>query len=207
MAQTKEKLKSIMRFELDGLLLRSRQNQNCEEEAASIFNQNKVIKKDLNKLKVPQVGPVREGEERKLEVTEDLSRIEEHLTGFFDALLNGRLDKDMKDTGEKFQPDLTSLEEYLQNLSALSPQSQLTLEEELTFDELEWIMKTCPYGKAPGLDGLTYEFYCETWPAIGRTFHKVLQVQLQRCRLMESGKQGATRLIPKVKAVPEARDL
>ena len=68
-------------------------------------------------------------------------------------------------------------------------------------------MKTCPHGKAPGLDGLTYEFYRVAWPALGRSFHKVLQVQLERCRLIESGKHGATRLIPKVESVPEAKDL
>ena len=110
-AQTKEKLKSLLRYELDGLLVRSRQNQNGEEETASIFHQNKVIKKDLTKLKVPLIGPVREGEERQLEITNYPQRIEEHLTRFFNALLKGRLDKDMEDTGRKLQPDFTHLDE------------------------------------------------------------------------------------------------
>ena len=140
-------------------------------------------------------------------MTDNPESIEENLTGFFDALLNGRLDKNLKDTGEVFQPDYTHLDDFLENLSTLSPEAQTALEEELTFEELEWIMKTCPYGKAPGLDGLTYEFYRVTWPVLGASFHKVLQVQLRRCRLMESGKLGATRLIPKVEGVPEVKDL
>ena len=113
-------------------------------------------------------------------MTEDPSRIEESLTNFFDALLNGRLDKDMKDTGSQFKPDYTNLEDFLSNLTALSPASQAALEEQLTFEELELILKACPYGKAPGLDGLTYEFYLITWPVIGQSFHKVLQCQLAR---------------------------
>ena len=158
-AQTKEKLKKILRFELDGLIVRSRQDQNYEEETASIYHQNKIKKRSITKLKVARVGPVQEGMELGLEVTEDPSRIEESLTNFFDALLNGRLDKNMQDTGRQFEPDYTHLEDFLSNLSALSPASQAALEAELSFEELELILKTCPYGKSPGLDGLTYKFY------------------------------------------------
>ena len=166
-----------------------------------------MIKKDLTKLKVPQIGPLKEGEDRKHVVTEDPVRIDESLSSFFNVFLNGRIGKNMKDTGESFKPDFTHLDEFLENLSTLSPQGQATLDEDLTIDELEWIMKTCPYGKANGLDGLTYEFYRVAWPALGHSFHKVFQVQLDRCRLIESGKHGATRLITKIEAVPEARDL
>ena len=90
-AQTKVKLKAIIRFKVDGLVVRSRQHQNAEEEVASIYHQKKVKKGDIQKLRVPQVGPVMEGEQEQLEVTEDLFRIEENLTNFFDGLLNRRL--------------------------------------------------------------------------------------------------------------------
>ena len=38
--------KKILHLELDGLRMKSRQRQNMEEEAASIFHQNKVMKRD-----------------------------------------------------------------------------------------------------------------------------------------------------------------
>ena len=198
--QTKEKLKTIIRFELDGLLVRSRQGQNSEEELASIYHQNKVKKTNVIKLKVPGGGGT------QVE-TEDPQVIEDALTNFFDSLLNGRMDKDLNDTGQQFQPDYSDLEDFLSNLTALSPAAQAVLEKELSLEELQWIIKTCPYGSAPGLDGLTYEFYRAAWPVIGKSFHKVLQVQLARCRITESGRLGATKLIPKVEVVPEVKDL
>ena len=204
-SQTKEKLKSILRFELDGLKVRSRQGQNAEEEVASMYHQKKVKKSDILKLKVKSAGP--EGEQGNMEVTEDPVRMEESPTNFFDALLNGRLNKNLEDTGVQFQPDYTHLDDFLSNLSSLSPASQTALEKDLSIEELEWIMKTCPYGRAPGLDGLTYEFYRATWSVIGKSFHQVLQVQMARSRIMDSGREGATRLIPKVDGIPEINDL
>ena len=206
-SQTKEKLKKILQFELDGLVVRSRQNQNAEEETASIYHQNKIKKGDIKKMKVPQVGPAREGEQMGLEVTDDPQRIEESLTNFFEALLNGRLDKELKDTGQQFQPDYTHLEDFLSNLTTLSPAAQAALEVELSLEELELILKSCPHGRAPGLDGLTYEFYRAAWSVIGHSFHKVLQVQLARNKIMESGRNGATKLLPKVESIPEVKEL
>jgi hypothetical protein len=60
---------------------------------------------------------------------------------------------------------------------------------------------------SPGLDGLSYEFYKVTWDIIGQDFVKVLQVQLQRLKLIDSDKNGATRLCSKVDGVPEVHDL
>ena len=140
-------------------------------------------------------------------VTDNPEEIEEHLTNFFNALFNGRMDKNLKDTGQQFQPDYSDLEEFLGNLNSLSPAAQATLEEQLTIEELECILKASPYRSAPGLDGLTYEFYRTAWPVISASFHKVLQVQLTRCRLTDSGKEGATKLIPKVDGIPEVKDL
>ena len=105
-------------------MVRSRQNQNAEEEVASIFHQNKIMKKSISKLKVAQIGPAKEGEERKLEVTDDPLRIEENLVAFFDSLLNGRMDKNMQDTGKKFEPDMTYLDKFfgesLQSVTAVT---------------------------------------------------------------------------------------
>ena len=79
--------------------------------------------------------------------------------------------------------------------------------EDISCDEVEEVLKSCKSGKAPGLDGLPYEFYRETWGVIGTVFTSVLQAQLNRERLTESSRHGATRLIPKVEDVPDVTEL
>ena len=79
--------------------------------------------------------------------------------------------------------------------------------EPLSEEEVQEAVKACKNGRSPGLDGITYEFYKVTWSVIGSTFTKVLQAQLDRERLMESGQHGATRLIPKVETVPDVTEL
>ena len=99
-------------------------------------------------------------------VTEDMSKIEEIVIAFYDALFNGRHDGDLVDSGEPFQPSNQYLEEFLDQLPTLSEESKLGLVKEMTFKELESIVKSCPNGKSPGLDGLPYEFYKSMWSMI-----------------------------------------
>ena len=61
--------------------------------------------------------------------------------------------------------------------------------------------------KSPGLDGLTYEFFKKTWSIINELFFKVLQCQLDRLRLIDSDKVGATRLLSKVNGIPRVDEL
>ena len=74
-------------------------------------------------------------------------------------------------------------------------------------DELDYVIKSCCNNKSPGLDGLTYEFYKKTWNIIKDVFMDVLQCQLDRLRLIDSDKIGATRLLPKVLGVPQIDEL
>ena len=205
-AQTKEKLSTVVKEEAFGLIVRSRNNQNAEEEAASLYHLKKVQKSNLNQLKVVQGGQgYRKGAD--MEVTRDYQRIEQETVGFYDALLNGRQDQNLQDTGQQFQPDNEHLEEFLENLSQLPQVSQQALVEPLCCDEVKEVLKACANGKSPGLDGLCYEFYKKAWEVLGSRFTRVLQAQLDRVRLIESSKHGATRLVPKVEAVPDVTEL
>ena len=142
-----------------------------------------------------------------MEVTRNPKRIKEEAVHFMDALLNGRQDKNLQDLGFSFQPDYSDTENFLSNLSQLSPDSQGRKEMPLTSEEVKDVVKSCPNGKSPGLDGLMYEFYKKTWSTIGNTFITVLQNQLDRLKVMESSRHGATRLIPKVDGVPDVTEL
>ena len=69
------------------------------------------------------------------------------------------------------------------------------------------ILRKCARNKSPGLDGLSYEFYQSTWEIIGMDFVQVLQCQLDRIRLIESNRHGATRLTSKVDGIPSVWEL
>ena len=74
-------------------------------------------------------------------------------------------------------------------------------------DELEFIVKKSDNNKSPGLDGLSYEFYKGTWDVIKFDLREVLQCQLNRQRLVNSNKEGVTRLCSKVTGVPSVEEL
>ena len=206
-AQTKEKINIILKQEAFGLIVRSRDNQNAEEEAASLYHLNKVRKSNLDKLKVAQSGGQGYRKGASMEVTSDPQRIAQETVRFYDALLGGRQDQNLQDTGKEFEPYDAHLEEFLSNLSQLSQASQQALVQPLSSNEVKEVLKACKNGKSPGLDGLSYEFYKKTWPIIGSTFTRVLQAQLDRVRIMDSSRQGATRLVPKVETVPDVTQL
>ena len=113
----------------------------------------------------------------------------------------------MVDTGQHFQPSDEYLENFLDTLSTLSERSKAKLVREMTYDEVEQIVKDCPTGRSPGLDGLPYEFYKTTWDVIGEDFTKVIKTQLNNLTLIESGKHGVTALPSKVSGVPFVTDL
>ena len=83
---------------------------------------------------------------------------------------------------------------FMQGLSSMDNEASEKLHEDILSDEIDDIIKLSENNKAPGLDGLSYEFYKSTWEIIRRTFIMVLQCQLDRLRIVESNTMGATRL-------------
>ena len=154
----------MLLHEMTGVRIRSRQSEYAEEERGSLYHYNK--EKKNNNLK--QMKYTDDAGETK--VTDDNPKIEELCVSFYDALFNGRHDKDLCDTGVPFQPCDRYLEEFLSKLSTLSEAAKTKLVREVTYEELEEIVKTCPNGKAPGLDGLPYKLYKTTFDVIGREF-------------------------------------
>ena len=205
--QTKEKIQNILAYEAYSLVIRSREKQNDEEEAASLYHMGKTSSHGLDKLKVAEGEEIGFKSNGNTVTTEDPLRIEKEAVHFMNALLNGRLDTNLEDTGTTFEPDNSKLEDFLSKLSQLSLVSRETLVQPLSEEEVKEAVKSCENGKSPGLDGLSYEFYKETWSVIGPIFTIVLQSQLDREKITESGRQGATRLISKVQTVPDVTEL
>ena len=183
-----------------GITIRSRFKENAETEKASLFHLNRenknFLKNNHGELKINGV------------VSNDSDENEQHVLKYYGALFNGHHNKDLVDTGNPFVPDELHLQDFLSELGKLSPESKANLVKNLTFEQVEDVVKhECDYNKSPGLDGLTYEFYKATWDVIGDDFAKVLKVQMTRFRIIESDQHGATRLASKVDGVPAVTEL
>ena len=190
-------LRQMFKEDTMGFLVRSRFKQNAEEERASLFHAARELKSN-NHVDTLRIGGL---------VCKNYSEIEEEVVGFFGALFNGHHDCNLKNTGVPFMPDNSKLDEMLQYLSSLDRTDSDTLEEDIDIDELDIVVKECANNKAPGLDGLVYEFYKSVWPVIRKTFTMVLQCQLDRIKIIDSNRLGATRLISKVAGIPSVDEL
>ena len=142
------------------------------------------------------------------QVVDNREEVENEVLTYYGALFNGHHNRDLIDTGKPFVPDDSHLQDFLSGLGKLSPENQANLVKDLTFEQVEEVIKhDCDYNKSPGLDGITYEFYKATWDIIGQDFARVLQVQMVRFRIIESDRHGATRLASKVDGVPAVTEL
>ena len=199
-SRVRKKLRKLLLKESMGFVVRSRHGQHLDSEKGSLYFMNRENKKhtknSLQKLKIDN------------NVTSDKSIIEAAVLKYFGALFNGHHNKQGLDTGQPFVPDYTGLGDFLDGLGTLSQESQDNLIKPLDYEDIKNIvLHDCSTNKSPGLDGLSYEFYKTTWDIIGHDFQKVLQVQLQRLKLIDSDQHGATRLASKVDGVPGVEDL
>ena len=152
MAKTKEKIRKMPVYDMTGVMIRSRHSEHAEEETGSFLNRErkKTGSNHLTQMRFVNT----EGEEK---VTDDVAKIEELTISFYEALFNGRHDKDLHNTGEPFQPSGRYLEELLNKFSPRE-EAKVKLVSNVSKLEIEDAVKSCPNGKSSGLDGLPYEF-------------------------------------------------
>ena len=183
------KLQSMMFSDNMGFMVRSRFKENQEVERSSLYHMNREKKNaqggNLEKLVIAG------------KIESDRDKIEEEVTSFFGKLFRGQHGRNGVDTGQPFKPDNTHLDEFLEGLGKLSPQSQQEIEKPVIYGDIEEALKHAENNKSPGLDGLPYEFYKVTKETIGETLVQVLNDQLDRLKLIQSNREGATRLTPK----------
>ena len=74
-------------------------------------------------------------------------------------------------------------------------------------EELQEVVMKSKNNKSPGIDGICYEFYKRNWDIIKYDILEVLQCQLNRRRIVDSNKEGVTRLCSKVSGIPAVDDL
>ncbi len=106
------------------------------------------------------------------------------------------------DSGSSFHLDLDLLPGLLDGLTSLSPDQQAELELPFTLGELQSAVEATTASKAPGLDGLSYEFYKAIFGIVGLTLLDGLNAMLNRGLLAPSLLLGVVRLQPMVPGVP-----
>ena len=104
-------------------------------------------------------------------------------------------------------PDYSELDYFLDGLSSMPDMVRDDMVKEMTLEELEFIVKNFNPNKSPGLDGLVNEFYQETFDIIKHDLLLVFQCQLERKKIVDSNREGVTRLAPKVDDVPGVDEL
>ena len=197
-ARHKEELSTMINMDAMGLVIRSRFQQNAEEERASVYHSAKELRGKKGFVSALNINGVPENDE---------TLIEDHILKYFNALFNGHHDSALVDTGRPFEPENRFLSQMLQDLTKMDDHDIYGMEDEITCDEIEYVLKHASLNKSPGLDGLSYEFYQTTWPLIKETFVRIIRCQLDRCRLTESNTFGATRLCSKVQGIPKVDEL
>ena len=87
-------------------------------------------------------------------------------------MFNGHHSTSLEDTGEPFKADDSEINYFLQDLNTLPHNEKDNLVKEIRMEELEGIIGRCNRNKSPGLDGLCYEFYQETFQSLNMIFYK-----------------------------------
>ena len=103
-------------------------------------------------------------------------------------------------TDKPFQPDFEHFLEFMEGVGKLSEESKAEMQKPVNRAELQIALEKSENGKAPGLDGFSYELYKATEETVGEDLVNVMNCQLDRLRLMKSNLEGATRLHSKAES-------
>ena len=158
----------------------------------------------------PPVGPLHVSAGGQ--VLTEPAEVEEEIHNYFEALFQGRhvatvARPEPHDSGQPFAPDFTHLPEFLQDIRVMDRVQSESLDMPVDLQELQQAIAAAASGKAPGLDGLPYEFYASVLHLVGGSLVEALNVMLERGALSASLQRGAVRLLPKVPGAPEASQL
>jgi hypothetical protein len=97
-------------------------------------------------------------------VLERAAEVEQEVVNYFEALFQGRhaatADRpEPFDSGRRFEPDFSDFAAFTAGMPQLQPHQREEMDLPINVPELEAAAAAAASGKAPGLDGLPYEFY------------------------------------------------
>lgn len=174
------KLDDMYRDKANGAFIRSRARWiELGEKNTSYFyglEKHRQSKKRINKLKKNDI------------ITDDQKQINDEIWLFYKNLYKSNFKKEDCDILFEIVKD---------NIKMLNEEDKKILEEDLTTSELESALKQMKNGKAPGIDGLTSEFYKYFWNDIKDLLHKAFLECIRKGCLSPTMKIGLITLLPK----------
>lgn len=174
----KKELSAFLQERVKGALVRSRFLQLKDMDAPSSFffnlERNAVQRKQMACLKLPGGR-----------LTADQNEMRAHAIDFYTSLF-------------KAEPcSAENRKELLESLPQLSSEERAALDCGLTLEELTMAINQMPSGRAPGIDGLSTNFYKRFWNIIGTDLHEVVQECFRTGSLPVSCQRAVLSLLPK----------
>jgi len=196
---------------LRGFAIRSRVQSTAEEEP-STFHMNRSTsnfqKSLITQLKTNDNCKITQPEQINLEIIEHFSRIFQNqpspntqLAGKFMEGIRGALNRTKPTNND---PDVTVVAQSLNapvfNRGVLGsiPESDNPLVVPFTVEEINNALRATKKNKAPGTDGIPFEFYLKFWDVIGVHFLEMMNCVLGKRKLQPSQGRAAIRLVPKI---------
>ena len=181
-----DRLDSVIREEMEGVIMRSKaQYVEKGERCTKYFfglEKNNGKKKMINKLCDESTG----------EAFLTQEKISEHAVSYYQNIYSTA------------RHNLDDAEAYLTNCSLSNIPEVLSdkIDQPITLDEMEEVIKNLKSNKSPGWDGLTAEFYQHFWDDIKHTLYQSYLESVENCSLSPSQRIGVINLIPKPKPPP-----
>ena len=200
----KSEINKILIFEANGIKIRSRFQENAEQERGSLFHMNREIKKAKeNNVEKLMIGP-----EGRQVIETDPNKCKEEAEQFFGALFSGRVGVKGEVLDHPFEMNEEFLNYFLNdNLAKLSDEDKEALERPFNEDELKLCIKNLPRNKTPGLDGIPFEVYKAIFPTIQEDYLLFQNCLIDREKLTGEMRKSVTRLTPKIQGVPNVQQL
>ena len=118
-------------------------------------------------------------------VTDDPTEIASHVHSFY------------RDLYKRVETDEEAIDSVLQNFPSLDPCDAEDCDRPITAEELNLAVGQLAHNKAPGLDGLTSEFFQFFWPILKEDFFQVLTYSISSGSLPVSCRRAVITLLPK----------
>ena len=196
---------------LRGFAIRSRV-QSTDEEEPSTFHMNKSTsnfqKSLITQLKTNDNCKITQPEQINLEIIEHFSRIFQNqpspntqLAGKFMEGIRGALNRTKPTNND---PDVTVVAQSLnapvfnRGVPGSTPESDNPLVVPFSVEEINNALRATKKNKAPGTDGIPFEFYLKFWDVIGVHFLEMMNCVLEKRKLQPSQGRAAIRLVPKI---------
>jgi hypothetical protein len=209
--ELKRELLAWEREALRGFAIRSRVQSTAEEEP-STFHMNKSTsnfqKSLITQLKTNDNRKITQPEQVNLEIIEHFSRIFQNqpspnnqLAGKFIEGIRGALNR-TKPT--KIIPYVSvvaqsfNAQAFNRGVLGSIPENDNFLVVPFTLGEINNALRGTKKNKAPGTDGIPFEFYLKFWDVIGVHFLEMMNCVLDKRKLQPSQGRAAIRLVPKI---------